>query len=439
MRCEDISDALELLDDGMIEHTLMIREKRMKKRSEQRPGGKQNRIRKVQYAAAACLCLICVGAAAVRFAFPYEPEPELPERFVAISSLLAADDGNLMEKHAEKCTAVPIEQYKGIYAEVPSVDGSVLSESMGKSVDDAKGWYCISGHSDRQYLIRNDGQEFSLWKFQCFDSGEYPYEDVLKLVYQIHSADGITEIEVMPAQMDRSDGGMKIQDEIGTRIITDRASIETVYGALSGMTCYGRGRWDRIDYGDAEVASDGESESDHEAVKLGRYLSITTAYGNVIDGLKYTAVSDMFYEFSGIAYEPLTQEQAAGVWEVIGIRRSGEEKEEHFDANPGHGETDSDRQEIGELSGTEKVYLSQATNTGVGLEYVTELQDKVSEAMRNHELPFVVVSAVYENPYRLYVVVTSDAEEDLQKLWDLDSAGGVLEVEYAPGYSIHLH
>lgn len=439
MRCEDISDALELLDDGMIEHTLMIRGKRVKKRSGQRPGGKQNRIWKVQYAAAACLCLICVGAAAVWFAFPYEPGPELPERFVAISSLLAADDGNVVKNQAAAYTTVPIEQYKGVYTEVSAAEVSVLSESMGKSVEGAKGWYCISGHSDRQYLIRNDGQGFSLWKFQCFDSGEYPYDDVLKLVYQIHSADGINEIEVIPAQMDRSDGGMKIQDEIGTHKITDRAAIETVYEALSGMTCYGRGRWDRIDYGDAEVTSDGESESDHEAVRLGRYLSITTTYGNVIDGLKYTAVSDMFYEFSGIAYEPLTQEQAAGVWEVIGIRRSGEEKEEDLDVNPDHGETDHNRQEIGEPSAAEKVFLSQATNTDAGLEYVTELQEKVSDAMRNHELPFVVVSAVYENPYRLHVVVTSDAEEDLQKLWDLDSAGGVMEVEYAPGYSIHLH
>lgn len=48
-------------------------------------------------------------------------------------------------------------------------------------------------------------------------------------------------------------------------------------------------------------------------------MSITTDYGNVMDGLKYTAVSDMFYEFSGIAYSPLTEEQAASVCEMIGI------------------------------------------------------------------------------------------------------------------------
>lgn len=57
----------------------------------------------------------------------------------------------------------------------------------------------------------------------------------------------------------------------------------------------------------------------HDAVRLGRYLALTTIHGNVIDGLKYTAVSDVFYEFSGIAYDSLTQEQAAAVREALGI------------------------------------------------------------------------------------------------------------------------
>ncbi len=41
--------------------------------------------------------------------------------------------------------------------------------------------------------------------------------------------------------------------------------------------------WERSDYGDVEAASDGQTQS-HEAVRLGRYLSITTNYGNIIDG-----------------------------------------------------------------------------------------------------------------------------------------------------------
>ena len=70
------------------------------------------------------------------------------------------------------------------------------------------------------------------------------------------------------------------------------------------------------------------------------------------------------------------------------------------------------------------------TNIDVSLEYVTELQTKVSSAMMNHEMPFVISSSVYENPYRLHIVVTSNAEEDLQRLRDLDTIGGVLEIEY---------
>lgn len=435
MKCENISDAIGLLDESMIAHALVIRGKKKKERSN------RNRIWKIQYVAAVSFCLICAGAAAIWFVFSYgsgddpvqekfllneqtvqvAPEIEVPERFVEVSSLLASGNGNFIVEQAQKYTIVPIEEYNGIYTEVTSVNPSVLSESIGKSIDGVGEWYYISGHSDRQYLIRNDEQGVSLWKFQCFDSSEYPYNDVLKLVYQISSADAITEIEVTPAMMDNSDGGRKIQEEIGVRKITDSTAIETVYEVLSGMTCYGSNRWDMIDYGDVEAASDADTQS-HEALRLGRYLSITTDYGNVIDGLKYTAVSDMFYEFSGIAYNTLADEQAAGICEIIGITKSGEEN------GP---ETDNAFWQEDKSNDTEKTFLSQAANTDVSLEYVTELQSKVSNAMINHELPFVISSSVYENPYRLHVVVTSDSEDDLQKLRDLDSVGGVLEIEYS--------
>lgn len=46
------------------------------------------------------------------------------------------------------------------------------------------------------------------------------------------------------------------------------------------------------------------------------------------------------------------------------------------------------------------------------------------------ELPFVSSSAVYENPYRLHVVVSSNAESDLSKLKAFDTIGGALEIEY---------
>ena len=441
MKREDISDALGLLDERMIGHTLMVRRKKKKTRLNRK------------YVAAASLCMICAGAAVIcsvlqhgsESNLPQEgytlqdqpiqegPEPEIPERFVPISSLLASDDGNFMVEQALEFATVPIEQYGGFYTEVFSADSSVLSESMGKSIDSTGEWHYVSGHSDLQYLIRNDEQGSSLWKFQCFDSSEYPYNDVLKLVYQIDSADVITEIEVAPARMDNTDGGKKIQEEIGTRKITDRAAIETIYEVLSGMTCYGKDRWEMIDYGDVEAASDTDTQT-HEAVRLGRYLSITTNYGNVIDGLKYTAVSDMFYEFSGIAYSPLTEEQATSVCEMIGImKREGEDGQSYdWKTDDAHQETDNSDDGAGTI-------LLENTNTDVSLEYVTELQTKVSSAMMNHEVPFVILSAVYENPYRLHVVVTSNAEEDLQKLQDLDTIGGVLEIEYSPANTNSLY
>ncbi|MBD5534240.1 MAG: hypothetical protein HDQ99_00935 [Lachnospiraceae bacterium] len=86
---------------------------------------------------------------------------------------------------------------------------------------------------------------------------------------------------------------------------------------LSSLTCYGSDRWDIINYGSADAATDGTGPLD--AVRLGRYLSLVTEYGNEIDSLKYTAVSDMFYEFSGIAYNTLSEEQAQKMCEIFGI------------------------------------------------------------------------------------------------------------------------
>lgn len=123
--------------------------------------------------------------------------------------------------------------------------------------------------------------------------------------------------------MDNTDGGKAIQDRIGTHEITDRADIDTMYQILSSLTCYGSGHWDMIDYGAADAPVD--AEPSHLAVLLGRYLSIITDYGNEIDGLKYTAVSNMFYEFSGIAYNQLAEGQAESVYEILGITESVEE------------------------------------------------------------------------------------------------------------------
>ncbi len=332
------------------------------------------------------------------------------EKFVPVYTLLA-QKSLTQEEMAAQSVQVSLGEYTGIYEKVSSAEGRVLAESMGAETGWATGWHYVSGHGDLQYLIREEDQDYSLWKFLCFDSGEYPYGDVLRLVYGIDSGEALTQVKIMPATMDNTDGGKKVQKEVGTHMVTDPQAMETLYQALASMTCYGRGRWDLVDYGGVEAAADRET-GDHEAVRLGRYLSFTTAWGNEIDGLKYTAVSNMFYEYNGIAYSSLEGQQAQDVWEILGITGPSEEEE----------------QEVGET------LLLEADNREAGLDYVNQLQERVSQAMIDHELPFVVVSSVYEQPYpRLHLLVTSREEEDLEKLRAFDTLGGVMEIEYVSG------
>lgn len=72
----------------------------------------------------------------------------------------------------------------------------------------------------------------------------------------------------------------------------------------------------------------------------------------------------------------------------------------------------------------------ETSNGTITLEYITELQAKVSTAMSNGELPFVSSSAVYENPYQLHITVSSNAEEDVAKLKAFDTIGGALKIVY---------
>lgn len=332
MKREIISDALDLLDDDLIAHTDRIRKK-----------GRKRQISKILAelcAAAACLCLIFAAAAILPSLLhrnmPKLPDnigmvtspdtktsvsipqdnPETTEPFVSMETLLASgSDSDYIKNEALWFTFVPVGDYTGIYTNVST--SADLSSCLGAAIPEAEEWYYVSGHRDMQYLIQNTEGAYTLWKFQCFTGDSYPYSDVLKLVYRLESSDAIVSIQVFPPTMVNTDAGKKLQEQIGNSTITDRAEIEAVYQVLSSLTCYGSDRWDIIDYGSAEAATDGTGPLD--AVRLGRYLSVATEYGNEIDGLKYTAVSNMFYEFSGIAYNTLSEEQAQQICEIFGI------------------------------------------------------------------------------------------------------------------------
>ena len=56
-----------------------------------------------------------------------------------------------------------------------------------------------------------------------------------------------------------------------------------------------------------------------ESVRQGRYLTFNLRNKSAIDGLKYTGISGMFYEYSGIAYNRLNDADKGTVEGIIGI------------------------------------------------------------------------------------------------------------------------
>lgn len=101
----------------------------------------------------------------------------------------------------------------------------------------------------------------------------------------------------------------------------------------------------------------------------------------------------------------------------------------HYDIKPEENQQTQSEEAITETN-TPTSPATETFNEVITLEYITELQAKVSTAMSNGDLPFVSSSAVYENPYRLHVVVSSNTENDLSKLEAFDTIGGALEIEY---------
>ncbi len=67
------------------------------------------------------------------------------------------------------------------------------------------------------------------------------------------------------------------------------------------------------------------------------------------------------------------------------------------------------------------------------LAYLTELQEKITNAMVNKELPFVVSSALRETTNNIVIGATTTNEAELAKLYALDTIGGAIKVEYSTG------
>jgi flagellar biosynthesis/type III secretory pathway M-ring protein FliF/YscJ len=62
---------------------------------------------------------------------------------------------------------------------------------------------------------------------------------------------------------------------------------------------------------------------------------------------------------------------------------------------------------------------------------ILDLQNRISNAMTNNELPFVTTSEILENPDRVRVTVTTTDEEAIKLLKTYDKSGKLLEIEYS--------
>lgn len=65
-----------------------------------------------------------------------------------------------------------------------------------------------------------------------------------------------------------------------------------------------------------------------------------------------------------------------------------------------------------------------------------DLQSRISEAMVNHELPFVTTAAILENPDRLHVTITTTDENAISLLKSYDATGKMLEIESVTGFAV---
>lgn len=62
---------------------------------------------------------------------------------------------------------------------------------------------------------------------------------------------------------------------------------------------------------------------------------------------------------------------------------------------------------------------------------IMDLQERISQAMVDRELPFVISSAIRENPDRIVVTVTTQDEALLAELRAYDTTGKLLEIQFA--------
>ena len=265
-----------------------------------------------------------------------EPGEAKPYPIRGFDEMLAErEQGTLMiMENVAMYTQVAVGERTANYEMVYGIDNEQLDAYIGTlypNLEDGYHWYCPAGKTNLKYLIREcdgDGAQ-TLWVFRSFvvddaRANAYTYGDVCREIYGREDAAQIVSITASPSTANNTELGIRIQQEIGTTVYTERENIEKFHAVIQDVLCYGESDWE--DYYAAEnqytysfSTDDTDKLTSGEETYGTRYLTVTLEDGTTIDSWKYNALRGCFYEFGGIGTKALTAEQVSILNELFGI------------------------------------------------------------------------------------------------------------------------
>lgn len=263
---------------------------------------------------AACICIV------VGLGYNYL-HPTSIESVIGNGSFTQVDMEAVM-------TITEVDDYKAIYERVPA-EKFRLKLFVGEEytcVDSVK-WYRVKGYENLKYLIQEDTNgEFSLWQFDSFQMQEgetYTYGDVLRLIYNVDSADDIVSITTSPFNADNTDAGKAMQAEVGTHTYTDKEDILAFYNVVKNVICYGvtdENPADNTRFTYSFSVQDGHKLVAKDGIYGTRCISIEFVDGTVLDSWKYSALSGSFFEYGSIFTEPMDESDVYILNDIFGIK-----------------------------------------------------------------------------------------------------------------------
>lgn len=168
---------------------------------------------------------------------------------------------------------------------------------------------------------------------------------------------------------------------------------------------------------------------------FGEVLYDTVLYGDTkADG---TRASMLYYESDGITamyqfdktdISSMDKESSERLYAMIHSAKCFQHDPTNSE-HPGNEENDEYDIDVTDAPVNEDTYSEVRTYSAD----ILDLQNRISTAMANHDLPFVTTSAILENPDRLHVTVTTMDENAINLLKSYDTTGELLEIEYVSG------